>query len=120
MTKTVGRPPAAENKLAPRFKLKLKWRPAQHQTLPRKVEDNMEKKMKTHNFITNDMRTNINAVLDWLCCRKKKINEIENTDVEIVIKTDPQLKRRKQRYVYADQAESKFGPASSRQLGGTG
>ena len=93
--------PIAENKLAPRFKLKLKWRPAQHQTLPRKVEDNMGKKMKMHNFITSDMKTNINAVLDWLCCRKKKINEIENTDVEIVVKNDPQ------------QAESKFGTTSS-------
>ena len=56
--------------------------------MPREIKGNMEEKMKTHNFITRDMKTNIHAMLDRLCCKKKRNSEIENTDVAIVVKAD--------------------------------
>ena len=44
--------------------------------------------MKTHSFITRDIKTNIHAMLDWLCCKKKRNSEIESMDVAIVVKAD--------------------------------
>ena len=76
MNKRAYRPPATESKLAPRFELKIRWRSAQHQKLPRK-DKNKEKKMKASNFITN-----MNTVLSWLCCKKRRYNDSENTEIE--------------------------------------
>ena len=56
--------------------------------MPRESKDNMEEKVKTHSFITKDIKTAVYTMLDWLCCKKKRNSEKETTDVAMGEKAD--------------------------------